>query len=121
MEFLVDFFWFMINALLIGTTVFVIFTWVVANRLESQIKSVMQDLEEDRLIPLTVEVDQDQYFCYNSVTKAFVCQGFNLKEIVDRFKLRYPNASAAIYDGDERAVKVLKAQMKELSENSNRI
>jgi hypothetical protein len=45
---------------------------------------VVQALDQERLIPLTVEVDLDQYFCYNSITKAFVCQGRNLKEIVEQ-------------------------------------
>jgi hypothetical protein len=72
---------------------------------------VVQALDQERLIPLTVEVDLDQYFCYNSITKAFVCQGRNLKEIVELFKLRYPDKAAAIYDGDEVAVSTLRSQL----------
>ena len=98
-----------------------VFTWLVSRHLENQLDSVVRDLDEERLIPLTVEVDQDQYFCYNTITKAFVCQGYSLKEIIERFKQRYPDKSAAIYNGDETAVRVLKTQMKELSENSNSI
>jgi 3'-phosphoadenosine 5'-phosphosulfate sulfotransferase len=113
MDFLTEFFWFILDAVLIGTVVFVIFTWLVANRLETQIRSVVRDLEQERLIPLTVEVDRDQYFCYNSVTKAFVCQGYSLKEIIEKFKLRYPDKSAAIYDGDEIAVRTLKSQLEQ--------
>lgn len=86
-----------------------------------QIKSVAKDLDEERLIPLTVEVDQNQYFCYNTITKAFVCQGHNLKQIIERFKLRYPDKSAAIYDGDETAVRTLKSQLKDLDENRSSI
>jgi hypothetical protein len=89
--------------------------------LERQIGSVVQDLDQERLIPLTVEVDLDQYFCYNSITKAFVCQGYSLKEIVERFKQLYPEKAAAIYDGDETAVRTLKSQLKELDENRNSI
>ena len=40
---------------------------------------------------------------------------------MERFKLRYPDKSAAIYDGDETAVRTLKSQLKELSENFSSI
>ena len=108
---------FIINFVLLGMVIWVVFTWLVSRHLDNQLDSVLQELDEERLIPLTIEVDQNQYFCYNSFTKAFVCQGCNLKEIVERFKQRYPNKSAAIYDGDETAVRTLKSQLKELSEN----
>ena len=121
MDFLIDFISVLLDILFVGIIAFALFTWVVSRKIESQLNSVMQDLDEERLIPLTVEVDQDQYFCYNSLTKAFVCQGRSLTEIIEKFKLRYPDKSAAIYDGDETAVRVLKTQMKELSENRNSI
>ena len=44
----------------------------------------------------------------------FVCQGRDLKEIRERFKLRFPDKDAAIYDGDQAAVTALKSQLKEL-------
>jgi hypothetical protein len=109
----------------VGVILFLIFVWAVARRIQirvdSDIEGIMEKLAQDRLIALTVEVDNNQYFCYNALTKDFVCQGQDLKEIIERFRLRYPNKSAAIYDGDEVAVKTLKAQMKELSEDSHSI
>jgi len=108
---------FILDLVLFGMVTWFIFTWTVSRYLENQIGSVVRDLDEERLIPLTVEVDQDQYFCYNSFTKAFVCQGHNLKEIVERFQLRYPDKFAAIHNGDETAVRILKSQLKEHSEN----
>ena len=88
----------------------------------SELTGVGQALDEERLIALTVEVDQNQYFCYNSITKDFVCQGSDLKEIRERFRARYPDKDAAIYDGDETAVAVLKSQLKELKkQNENSI
>ena len=89
--------------------------------LEQDLDEVMSELELERLIPLTVEVAGDQYLCYNSITQEFVCQGVNLVEIVKKFKQRYPEKSAAIYNGDETAVRTLKSQLKELDENSNSI
>ena len=82
--------------------------------IDQELTSVGQALDEEKLIALTVEVDQNHYFCYNSITKDFVCQGSDLKEIRERFRERYPDKDAAIYDGDESAVAALKSQLKDL-------
>lgn len=97
-----------------------VFSWF-NSRLEQDLEEVMSELELEKLIPLTVEVAGNQYLCYNSITQEFVCQGVNLVEIVKKFKQRYPNKSAAIYNGDEVAVRTLKSQLKELDENSSSI
>jgi hypothetical protein len=117
MDTLIDFVNFVLGIMLFGAVLWFGFTWLVSRHLEKQLGAIMQDLKEEQLIPLTVEVDQDQYFCYNSITNAFVCQGHSLKEIVEKFKQRYPDKSAAIYNGDETAVRTLKSQLKELGEN----
>jgi len=94
----------------------------ISQGLGEELTAVGQALEEERLIALTVEVDDNQYFCYNSVTDDFVCQGRDLKEIRERFRERYPNKDAAIYDGDATAVATLKSQLKELKkQNENSI
>ena len=105
----------------VGVIVFLIFVWVVAQRIririDSDLESTMEKLAQERLIALTVEIDNNQYFCYNALTKDFVCQGYSLKEITERFRLRYPNKAAAIYDGDATAVQTLRRQMKDMDEN----
>ena len=94
----------------------------IEHSMESELTSVGQALDEEKLIALTVEVDQNQYFCYNSITKDFVCQGSDLTEIRERFRARYPDKDAAIYDGDESAVATLKLQLKDLKkQNENSI
>ena len=91
-------------------------------RMSDELTGVGLALDEERLIALTVEVDDNQYFCYNSMTKDFVCQGRDLKEIRERFRERYPDKDAAIYDGDQTAVATLKSQLKELKkQNENSI
>jgi hypothetical protein len=105
---------FILDLVFLGIVSWFVFTWAVSRYLERQIGSIVRDLDQEQLIPLTVEVDQDQYFCYNSITKAFVCQGHSLKEIIGKFKQRYPDKSAAIYDGDETAVRKLKSQLEQL-------
>ena len=94
----------------------------IEQSMESELTGVGQALDEERLIALTVEVDNNQYFCYNSITNDFVCQGSDLKEIRERFRERYPDKDAAIYDGDESAVATLKLQLKDLKkQNENSI
>ena len=119
-----DFVEFFVNGVIIMILIHVglnMLTRMVKRHADSDLEEVSKDLELERLIPLTVEVVDNQYFCYNSITQDFVCQGVNLVEIVKRFKQRYPEKSAAIYNGDETAVRALKSQLKELDENSSSI
>ena len=99
--------------------------WLIhrfSRSLSEELNAVGQALDEERLIALTVEQQHDQYFCYNSVTNDFVCQGRDLKEIRERFRARYPDKDAAIYDGDRTAVATLKSQLKDLKkQNENSI
>jgi hypothetical protein len=104
-----------------GVVLFLLFVWILSRRIqirfESELSATMKNLAQERLIALTVEIDNNQYFCYNALTKDFVCQGYSLKEIIERFRLRYPHKAAAIYDGDETAVKTLRSQLEEMDEN----
>ena len=111
---------FIVDSLLIFVAIHIGLTlvaWVVRRRTDSGLDEVSKDLESEQLIPLTIDVDGEQYLCYNSITQDFVCQGVDLVEIVKRFKQRYPDKSAAIFDGNETAVCALKSQLKELDEN----
>lgn len=88
-------------------------------RIAEEVSEIAQDLEEEKLIALTVEVNGDQFLCYNAQTMTFVCQGRDLEEIRKRFRERFPSKSAAIYNGDESAIKVLKKQLKELNKEQS--
>jgi hypothetical protein len=111
---------------LITSLVLSLLTWLlrrhIERSMEQELAGVGQALDEERLIALTVEIDHNQYFCYNSITKDFVCQGSDLTEIRERFRARYPDKDAAIYDGDKTAVATLKSQLKDLKkQNENSI
>lgn len=98
-------------------------TWAMeylTKEIRKEIDDFTDRLESGKLIPVTVEVDQNQYFCYNALTKDFVCQGYTLKELADRFSARFPESKLAIYNGDAEAVKVLKEQMEKVYEDRNR-
>ena len=128
-QFMMEFGDFLIGFVLTYLVVTLVFgllkTWLMykfEQHISQELTTVGQALDEEKLIALTVEVDQDQYFCYNSITKDFVCQGSDLKEIRERFRERYPDKDAAIYDGDESAVATLKLQLKDLKkQNENSI
>jgi hypothetical protein len=116
------------EVLMVAAMVIITFNLLVlwiSRRIEAKILEevgeIAQDLEDEKLIALTVEVDGDQFLCYNAQTMSFVCQGRDLAEIRERFRQRFPSKSAAIYNGDESAVNVLKKQLKELNENSRSI
>ena len=117
--------WFGLVYLVVNVTFGLLKAWVMykfEQHISEELTSVGQALDEERLIALTVEQQHDQYFCYNSVTNDFVCQGRDLKEIRERFRERYPNKDAAIYDGDRTAVAALKSQLDELKkQNENSI
>jgi hypothetical protein len=89
--------------------------------IQTEAQGIQTELESGNLIPLTVEVAEVGYLCYNSITNDFVCQGRNLDEIVDHFKSRYPDKNASIHRGDSEAMASLKAQLKAKHENSNSV
>ena len=128
-QFMMEFGDFLIGFVLTYLVVTLVFgllkTWLMykfEQHISQDLTTVGQALDEEKLIALTVEVDQNQYFCYNSITKDFVCQGSDFKEIRERFRERYPDKDAAIYDGDESAVATLKLQLKDLKkQNENSI
>ena len=75
----------------------------------------------DKIIPLTVEFENNLYYCYNSKTNQFICQGSDVKEITEKFKERFPGLNAFFNSGDEEALATLRKQLKENRENSNSV
>ena len=71
------------------------------------------------LVLLTVEVDHNQYLCYNAVTQEFVCQGADLTQIAQSFRARFPDKMVAIFNGNTAAVETLKQQFRTRHENLN--
>jgi hypothetical protein len=125
----------LVVAFILGVlTAFAGISWVVhlwAQRIRRMLQEALKaetaepDIDDlvaaGKVIPLKVEVDQDQYLCYNTLTNQFVCQGTNVTEIIERFKSRFPGLNAALDSGDEQALTILRKQLKEHRENSNSI
>jgi hypothetical protein len=76
------------------------------DRLEQQLTELVEELE-NRIIGLDVEVDNNQYFLYNTLDKSFVCQGATAQEIKEKFLARCPGQNAYFAGGDERAIEYL--------------
>ena len=80
---------------------------LLAWRLEKQIVHVEQSVESQYII-LDLEQADDQYFCYDTRTKDFVCQGRDMSEIIRNFKSRYPDKRGVIYNATTNVVTDLK-------------
>ena len=57
-----------------------------------EIGDVVGKVIKENTIMMKVEFNKERkiYFCYDSITNDYICQGHNLKEIQEAFKLRYP-------------------------------
>ena len=128
----------LIIAFVLGALASVAFiSWLVnrwANRIRVLLEEAMKEVEEPneqqtlkdrvengRIILLEVEVADNQFFCYNSKTNQFVCQGANVAEIIENFKQRFPGLNAVLHTGDETALKTLRQQLKEHRETSDSV
>ena len=104
--------------LLVGLAVF----WYVLkrfnDRLEQQLTELVEELE-NRIIGLDVEVDNNQYFIYNTKDKSFVCQGATAQEIKEKFLARCPNQNAYFAGGDERAIEYLTQEFVRLKDETS--
>lgn len=78
-----------------------------------------QVVASDKIIPLTVEFENDLYYCYNSKTNQFICQGANVGEIIEKFKARFPGLNAFFESGDETALATLRQQLKNSRERNS--
>ena len=93
--------------------------WLAAPAAPSETDQILTEIQDGSLIPLTVELDNNTFLCYNMLTKEFVCQGHDLNEIMKRFTERFPNTMLSFYDDNSTAVKILNEQRRSLLENRN--
>lgn len=88
------------------------------DRLEQQLGELVKELE-DRIIGLDVEVDNNQYFIYNTKDKSFICQGATAEEIKQKFLARCPGQNAYFAGGDERAIEYLTQEFVRLKDETS--
>ena len=102
----------------VGLIALLIFWWFL-KRINAQLDAQLQDLlkqAEDALIGIEVEVDNNQYFFYNSKDKSFICQGTTAEQLKQGFMSRCPNKNAYFAAGDERAIEYLTQEFGRLKE-----
>lgn len=88
------------------------------DRLEQQLEELVKELE-DRIIGLDVEVDNNQYFIYNTKDKSFICQGATAEELKQKFLARCPGQNAYFAGGDERAIEYLTQEFVRLKDETS--
>jgi hypothetical protein len=104
--------------LLVGLAVFWYVLGRINDRLEQQLTELVEELE-NRIIGLDVEVDNNQYFLYNTLDKSFVCQGATAQEIKEKFLARCPGQNAYFAGGDERAIEYLTQEFVRLKDENS--
>lgn len=111
--------------IIVGMSVLIIMTviWYVLKRFNDRLEAQLAELLEqarNMIIPLEVEVDNDQYFIYNASDKSFICQGATAEQILEGFRARCPNKNAYFAAGDERAIEYLTQEIQRIKgETSN--
>jgi hypothetical protein len=96
--------------------------WYILRRFNDQLEQQLTELVEElenRIIGLDVEVDNNQYFLYNTQDKSFVCQGATAQEIKEKFLARCPGQNAYFAGGDERAIEYLTQEFVRLKDETS--
>jgi len=71
------------------------------------IRALKEEIEqhlESRMVPVTVEFDNNQYYCYNKQNKEFMAQGATYDEIKKRLQVRFANCVVYIDGGDPAVI-----------------
>jgi hypothetical protein len=74
--------------------------WREFNESDREAEEFVDKMVKQQLIILDVEAVDEQFMCYNSLTKEFVCMGRNMTEVQERFRQRYPHKEAALIKED---------------------
>ena len=108
----VNFLTVLVTIYFVGKLLFFIVQQYIVYRLTTQLhqlRSADPELESETpdVVLLNIEKFQDQYYCYNTTTGEFVCQGKSIPELDEQFHSRYPGMRALISSADATAVQSL--------------
>lgn len=106
----------------VGKLLFFVVQQYIVYRLLTQLQQhqqppVDQLPAEPDVMLLNVEKIQDQYYCYDTTTGEFVCQGKSIPELDQQFHSRYPEMTALISSVDSDTVRSLSAEPEILKVN----
>jgi hypothetical protein len=106
-----------------GVVVSAVAVHLILKYVERKLLAELARLEADadrsvdpNTIVATVEVADNQYFCYNKDTKQFVCYGSTAAEIRENFRKRFPNCGLTLVSEDPAVITQLEQQHLALKE-----
>lgn len=70
---------------------------LVMNALDTHLNEALEQVA-GALIKIVVEKDNGTYYCYRKEDHQFVCQGSDIKSLLEAFKTAYPDKVAVIAD-----------------------
>jgi hypothetical protein len=82
------------------------------------VREVMAELDQhieqaaSTLMPVIVERESNQLFCYAKEDHQFICQGATVAEIRAAFAQRFPDKTAYLDGGDPELVEELRAELR---------
>lgn len=85
-------------------------TYYLNTKIDTELDQILARIQLGQLIPITVELEQNQYLCYNAITNEYVCQGIDLDDIAQKFSVRYPEKKIAIVNSNSDVVKSLRLE-----------
>ena len=103
-----------ISGILIGAAIAVLLIYLYVRGL---VREVMAELDQhvervaSTLMPVIVERENDQLFCYAKEDHQFICQGATVAEIRAAFAQRFPDRTAYLDGGDSVLVEELRAEL----------
>jgi len=87
-----------------------VFERYVVFRLLKEVRKEMDTMSvepAENILTLDVQRVGDQYLCYDLMTNDFVCQGKNIAELSENFRVRYPKMQASLSSTDEETIAAL--------------
>ena len=78
------------------------------------VREVMEELNthvKTKLLPIIVEREGNQIYCYSQDDHQFICQGTTLEEIRTAMKKRFPDRVAFLAGGDAELVEQLRKEL----------
>jgi hypothetical protein len=97
---------FVLGMLFTAYMVYLVFKYMerrVMAELVGQSVAEKPEAAESNTIVATVEVADNQYFCYNKDNSEFLCYGTTLAELVSKFRERFPDRGITL-ESEDRAI-----------------
>ena len=105
-DFVQEFAVFLFEGALVYVVIQIILNYFAIQALKEEIEQHL----ESRMIPVTVEFDNNQYYCYNKQSREFMAQGATYDEIKNQLQSRFQDCVVYIDGGDPEVIDQLMRQ-----------